>query len=264
MKNDFKGERINPFATSDETFANHLMRYKFACDVLTSTDVRPLKILDAACGAGYGTAFMAHRLPDARLEGRDISEESIEFARQNYSQYGCTFDVEDLRHASTGEEYDCIVSFETLEHIDFPEQYFDSMSTRLADGGRLILSVPDKRSNIDAGYLNEYHLNEMYLEHLIAYLDRYFSHFQVYVQRQRKINKFRRVIGRSMSNWMPNIKFRLLKLVRRVAQNQFFDGFNFDQFLSHRSKLNERFDIESLLGVDYRNDRICYVVVAFK
>lgn len=264
MKNDFKGERINPFATNDETFANHLMRYKFACDMLTSAGARPLKILDVACGAGYGTAFMAHRLPDAQVEGRDISEDSIEFARRNYAQYGCRFDIEDLRHAPSHEEFDCIVSFETLEHIDFPEQYFDSISSRLADGGRLVLSVPDKRSNIDAGYLNEYHLNEMYLEHLIAYLGRYFSDFQVYVQRQRKISKFRRVIGRFMSNWMPDFKFHLLKTVRRVAQNQFFDGFNFDEFLAHRSTLNERFDIETLFDLDYQNDRICYVVVAFK
>ena len=63
MKNiDFKGERINPAYVNNSTFANHIMRYQYAVDVIKSEKLQTPRVLDLACGAGYGTAFMGQKL----------------------------------------------------------------------------------------------------------------------------------------------------------------------------------------------------------
>jgi len=263
MNYDFKGERINPFFTNDVTFANHIMRYEFARNVLSQKGDILRSALDLACGAGYGTRYLSENLSSIIFHGRDISSESIDFANKNYSSDNCKFQIEDLRELSN-DTFDAIISFETLEHIDFVESYFNGICQRLSDGGTFILSVPDKRSNIDAGYKNEFHPNEMYIEDLFCYLERYFSEFKIYVQKQRKISKFRRVIGKKLSKYTPRIKNYILRRRNQFTKTNNFTGHNFSEFfLSKQSLLND-FKVLQLNEVDYQKDRICYVIVASK
>ena len=264
MNYDFKGERINPFFTNDVTFANHIMRYEFARNVLSQKGGGLQSVLDLACGAGYGTRYLSENLSSIKYHGRDISPESIDFANENYSRDNCTFRIEDLRDLSTDELFDAIISFETLEHIDFVESYFDGICRRLADGGTFVLSVPDKRSNIDAGYKNEFHPNEMYIEDLIFYLERYFSEFKIYVQKQRKISELRRVVGKMLSKYTPRIKNYILRGRNQLTKTHNFTGHNFSEFFSSKQSLLNDFKVLQLDEVDYQKDRICYVVVASK
>lgn len=262
MTIDFKGERINPVSTDDRTFANHLARYEFAASVISSSSsIR--NVLDCACGAGYGTAYLSQRLTNISVTGSDISGDSIRTASELYDSYKCRFMIEDLRAPNDNTKYDCIVSFETLEHIDFPVTYFQKMRERLSDKGCLILSVPDKRSNIDSGYKNEFHLNEMYLEVLIHHLSNNFKSFSIKVQKQRKISKARRVVGKALSSIAPIYKSKLLKFTRKVRKTQNFTGKNFHEFIEKKADLLNSFSINELNSVNYDSDRICYVVVAY-
>ena len=129
---------------------------------------------------------------NAKLTGKDISQESVNFANHLYSQDNCDFVVKDIMLDKAVEEFDFVVSFETLEHIDFTEEYFDTVCKKLKPGGSLILSVPDRRSNLDAGYKNKFHVNEMYIEHLLKYLKKYFNDVQIAFQVQRPASKVRR------------------------------------------------------------------------
>ena len=42
------------------------------------------KVLDVACGCGYGSALLAERHPDKQVTGVDIDPAAIAYARQHY------------------------------------------------------------------------------------------------------------------------------------------------------------------------------------
>jgi hypothetical protein len=51
-------ERIVPGTKEwDAFYANHIFRYQFAANILKEDSIA--KLLDAACGVGYGSAFLA-------------------------------------------------------------------------------------------------------------------------------------------------------------------------------------------------------------
>ena len=66
--------------TGLETLDLHLARYVFA-----TRHARPGRLLDIACGVGYGTRLLADR-SEAALSalGVDISESAIAYARERY------------------------------------------------------------------------------------------------------------------------------------------------------------------------------------
>src|SRR5262245_16068204 len=67
--------------TGQETLRLHLARYEFA-----AAQARPGRILDLACGVGYGTRLLAERARAAdAVVGVDVSEQAIEFARGRYA-----------------------------------------------------------------------------------------------------------------------------------------------------------------------------------
>ena len=70
--------RAAPDATGLATLALHLARYEFAAKHL-----RPGRVLDLACGVGYGTKLLAERSGSPVL-GADLSREAIEYARSRY------------------------------------------------------------------------------------------------------------------------------------------------------------------------------------
>ena len=67
----FTGERFVPDLTDKYIVAEHFQRYNAVLDI-----VKGKKILDAACGTGYGTALMSSTAASAT--GIDISSEAIE------------------------------------------------------------------------------------------------------------------------------------------------------------------------------------------
>src|SRR5436305_7763381 len=72
------GERMIPEASVPEIFWEHVHRYRFA-----KRFVRDKRVLDIACGEGYG-AFGLLRAGAASVVGVDISEEACDNARQKY------------------------------------------------------------------------------------------------------------------------------------------------------------------------------------
>lgn len=92
---------------------DHVQRYRFAADFLKSRLWPGSRVLDAACGCGYGSAMLA----DAGLmvDAVDIDEEAIEYARRHWSRPDVFYAQGDFS-ALTG-QFQAIVCFEALEHI---------------------------------------------------------------------------------------------------------------------------------------------------
>lgn len=166
---EFTGERFVP-GTRGEIWIEHWHRYHFA-----ARWARGLRVLDVACGEGYGSALLARSA--AQVTGVDVSGPAIAHARSAYAampnlafeEASCT------RLPLADASRDLVVSFETIEHIEAQEAFLDEVARVLAPGGLLLISSPNKLEYSDKrGFANEFHVKELYREELERLLRRHF------------------------------------------------------------------------------------------
>ncbi len=148
-------ERIVPGAADqrhiagDDTLQLHLARYQFAAQFARG------KVLDIACGVGYGSAVLAEVAKVGHVTGVDLSEEALDVARQRYARPNITFVQGDCM-TYRGDPVETIVSLETVEHLPEPEKFIRRIAEQLLSQGTLIASVPVTPS-MD---FNPYHLHD--------------------------------------------------------------------------------------------------------
>ncbi len=164
---EFTGERVIPGQVEADLWNEHLARYAFAARMAAGK-----RVLDAGCGAGYGTAKLA---AVARWAvGLDISADAVSSARAHYAAPNLLY----LRASCAALPFasgstDLLVSFEVIEHIKQWRQFLDETRRVLAPGGRLVVSTPNKAyyadSRREAGP-NPFHEHEFELEEFRAEL----------------------------------------------------------------------------------------------
>lgn len=159
------GERLIPEAYAGQVvLAEHLARYRLAARLAPGR-----RVLDAACGEGYGTAMLAAG-GAASVVGVDVDERTVAHARR---RYGLDVRVGDVTNLPFGEaEFDLVVSFETIEHVADPEVALSEFARVLAPDGLMIVSTPNARE-----YLidNPFHQREFTSEEFFAALEGRFS-----------------------------------------------------------------------------------------
>jgi SAM-dependent methyltransferase len=135
-------EVVNPAVLLERrALEEHVARYRFAADLLGAD--APLRVLDLACGVGYGTRLLRDALhPASELTGVDIDAWAIEYAERHYGGDGVRFVAADATGFGRPRGYDAIVSFETIEHLPDPLAFLLHLRELLVGGGRLVASVP--------------------------------------------------------------------------------------------------------------------------
>jgi ubiquinone/menaquinone biosynthesis C-methylase UbiE len=166
----FTGERFLPACAGDIAY-EHWHRYAFARRYAEGR-----RVLDAACGEGYGTALLGTKAAEA--VGVDIDAGSIRHAQSTYGSATIRF-VEGSCTALPFPDasFDAVVSFETIEHLDAADQppMLAEFARVLKPAGLLIISSPNKRLYSDArDYVNEFHRHELYRDGLAELLARAF------------------------------------------------------------------------------------------
>ena len=181
----FTGERFTPECVR-EMYYEHYARYAMAASVIrqfSERTGRKPRVLDAACGEGYGSQLLAP-LSETVL-GLDVDIEAIQHARARYIEVNMSFqtaNVADLKLEAGS--FDIITSFETLEHLNAQDEMLAGFKRVLAPDGLLLLSSPDKHAYSDlTGYQNPFHVRELYRHEFEALLRRYFSEFRLFGQR---------------------------------------------------------------------------------
>jgi SAM-dependent methyltransferase len=176
----FTGERFMP-SCSGEIAYEHWHRYAFARRFAAGK-----RVLDAACGEGYGTALLG--TVAASVFGVDIDIATIDRARMAYGEgnrlrfVAAPCSSLPLPSASV----DVVVSFETIEHLEAAEQpeMLSEFARVLAPDGILVISSPNKRLYSDArAYVNPFHLQELYRDDLARLLRARFPAQHWYHQR---------------------------------------------------------------------------------
>ena len=155
----------------------HLHRYALCGEYVAES-----KVLDLACGDGYGSVVLARTA--ASVTGVDLDGETIERARSRYSSKNIDFIVGDATDVPLDDQlFDVVVSFETIEHVKDPVAVVREIRRLLKPGGLLIISSPNRPVyNALRTSRNEFHLNEMDLDEFSSLLSD-FTHVQLLGQR---------------------------------------------------------------------------------
>lgn len=137
------GERIIPeqMKITNGMLLEHLSRYYFSLHYTKG------RVLDFACGAGYGSTIVAKSCKGSVSEviGVDNDPKAIEYARQKYYHPQVQFLVDDVTDPLLPQRlgtFDVILSFETIEHIRNEKDFLLNIYNLLKPGGLLIISTP--------------------------------------------------------------------------------------------------------------------------
>jgi len=175
----FTGERIIPdedeCSISTDTFQEHATRYEFATKF-----VKGDKILDAACGVGYGTKILSE-VGGLEVHGCDFSEDVIAYAKKRYSDKSVQFHVMDISRLDFPDNtFHSVVSFETIEHVKNYKQVIDEFARVLKKDGVLIISTPNKDAD---NAENPFHYKEFSKDEFVTMLKSHFKRVDLYSQR---------------------------------------------------------------------------------
>jgi 2-polyprenyl-3-methyl-5-hydroxy-6-metoxy-1,4-benzoquinol methylase len=146
----------------------HVVRYTLASQLVHKGD----RVIDAACGLGYGSALVYDcGLADSIL-AVDSSAFVVEYGHAIFAERrpGLTFIESDVHCIASLPERsaDVVISFETLEHIVDPHAFVAQAAQVLAPGGRFICSVPNQWVDESGRDPNPYHLHVFDLPKLLG------------------------------------------------------------------------------------------------
>ena len=232
------GERMVPESSGRDTFWEHIYRYAFA-----SRFVRKKRVLDIACGEGYGAAAL-QRAGAAHVIGVDISEEVCLHAHEKYGLEARPGSGEHIPVADGS--VDVVVSFETIEHVPDPHRFLDECVRVLAPGGRLIISTPNK-GIYGADVKNPYHCSEMTEGEFATALRARFHRIDFYSQHPYSAAWWSfRALAADVGPW---------KTVRGIGRLYRSAQFRLARRVVHEPTAEERSSVVDLILASRRNQR---------
>jgi ubiquinone/menaquinone biosynthesis C-methylase UbiE len=172
----WRGERMYWDLASEEDRQLHLSRYQLARELFQPD----WECLDAACGSGYGAAFLAEKARS--VCGIDVNGSAIEYARMRYSKPNLTYRCADLQRELPFADgsFDAITSFETLEHVSDQAKMTSEFHRVLKRCGILVISTPDRRVSERIGLDNHFHVAELSKREFVELLSRSFAVEQLF------------------------------------------------------------------------------------
>jgi len=135
---EFQANPNNPMELS-----NHVARY-----FLLAEHVKGRRVLDIACGEGWGSYLMAKKWGAGFVHAVDRSPEAIQEARKRFHLPNIEWSVMDAERLNPSDfnlPFDVVVSIETLEHLNHPEAFLGVISHLINPGGLILISCPNDR-----------------------------------------------------------------------------------------------------------------------
>lgn len=204
----FSGERFVPGISGRRIEQDHLQRYIFASQFAKNKDV-----LDFACGSGYGAPLIIQGQATS-YTGKDISDESIDYAIRNYASDKSSFDIGNICDFNEQDNYDLITCFETIEHVTCYHNALKNLYSALKPGGTLLISSPNrpitspKAIGLNDKPANPFHTQEFTISELIHELNKAgfkISKKSIFGQRQRWLYDNKNILSIIRATKFPDI-----------------------------------------------------------
>ena len=119
------------------------------------------RVLDMACGEGYGSAVLARGAHS--VLGVDANPEAFEHARLRYATQNLRFERGMVENHGRPGAYDAVVFLQTIEHVHDPIAVLRHFRSLLAPGGSVYVSTPNLLTLAPPGAeksSNPWHLKE--------------------------------------------------------------------------------------------------------
>ena len=127
----------------------HYLHWRYLKEAIDSVpDLKPRRILDAGCGSGDHSVYLARRFPDAEVISIDVDRTLVEKVKGIVGTLQITNlhpEVADLATFRSDRPFDLIVSVDVLEHIAAQEVALENLCRALVPGGTAFLHVPTVR-----------------------------------------------------------------------------------------------------------------------
>ncbi len=198
------GERLVPGAHPDHIVeAEHLARYELAATLAPGKVV-----LDAGCGAGYGSAILA-RAGAHSVAGVDADGPTVAFAQDRYGDVA-RFDVANLMSLPFADDsFDLVVCFEAIEHVVEHQVALDELRRVTSPEGALAISSPNRGVYRED---NPFHVHEMTTEELREELAGRFANVGVYRQQVHMASLVSGEDGQALDDPGENLDAQVRKL----------------------------------------------------
>ena len=207
-------ERLVPGTLAWELYqVEHKQRYQWASDYCKGK-----RVLDAACGTGYGSAILT-RSGAATVVGVDISFEAIAPNGTGRPMRALLANSDACNLPFKCDTFDVVVSFETIEHLANPERLLAEISRVLKPGGTCICSSPNRDFLPSSGHKesNPFHLSEMSYAEFNQLFGRYFDISERFSQTHSEGYVRHLELLRELDQRLRPLRFsRLLRMERKV------------------------------------------------
>jgi SAM-dependent methyltransferase len=135
---ELTGERTLPDVPEENYwFRRHLAVYEW---IARRCEGR--RVVDMACGEGYGTAVLAKH--SREVVGVDANPEAHDHARLKYSRPALRFERALVEEFEAGAPWDAIVFLQTIEHLRDPKRLLERFASLVAPGGIVYVSTPNR------------------------------------------------------------------------------------------------------------------------
>ena len=226
----FTGERLH---ADDELFAidvvRHRAAYAYAIDLAKRNAVGT--ILEVGSGTGYGTQELAEALPGV------IAVDRIAPEPENRHQRASFVRSDARRIPLDSDQFDLVVSFQVIEHIEDPNPYLSDIARTLKSDGCAILTTPNLKESDGE---NPFHVREYTADELSRLLEPHFEEVEMlgvfatpepkayYDARLKRIRSLVRIdplgLRKRLPRWLIDRLFASLAVVVRRGIKQ-DDGF---------------------------------------
>lgn len=165
----FQGANIVDAGRLSPYWGEHAARYVFALPLVENK-----RVLDIACGTGYGLSLL--RSAASFVAGVDIDAEAIREAKSECGENSGVLLGNGIGLPFADQTFDIVTSFETLEHLHERTSFVAELWRVLRPGGNLILSTPNANYSrpVNGVPSNPFHIHEYEPEELRAEIETQF------------------------------------------------------------------------------------------
>jgi SAM-dependent methyltransferase len=195
------GERTLPDVPEENYwFRRHLVVYQWI-----ASQVAGARVIDMACGEGYGSAVLAGRAQ--AVVGVDANPEAHEHARLRYTDPNLRF--ERALIDSFAEPCDALVFLQTIEHVEDPDGVLEHFRSLIGGDGTAFVSTPNVLTLAPPGAErsgNPWHVHEYRAEEFRGLCERHFANVSMFgLYHARKLRLHEAVIRLGWDSLHPRL-----------------------------------------------------------